>query len=71
MAIDPIGMRNEEQDTRRFQQLMDDPESGMHLLRLLSLGKGTQDDFCRMLDRIQNSKEAAKVQGKGFIYEGK
>lgn len=64
MAIDQehLGLRTNDNDARRLQQLLNDPESSMHLLRLLSMGKGTQDDFCRMLDRIANSKELAGVK---------
>ena len=49
----------EQSDAERYQQLLDDPETGRHLLLLLSQGKGDEQAFRRMQDRIAASKQAA------------
>lgn len=58
--VDPTtavgGRLDDDLDAARFRQLVDDPETGRHLLLLLSLGKGSKDSFRRMLDRIAESK---------------
>lgn len=52
----------EQSDEQRYQQLLNDPETGRHLLLLLSQGKGDQASFRRMQDRIAASKTNAGVQ---------
>lgn len=49
-------------DAVRFRQLMADPETGRHLLLLLSQGRGDEHSFRKMMDRIAASKEAANAR---------
>jgi hypothetical protein len=44
-----------EQDAERFRYLISDPETGRHLLLLLSQGKGDASALRRMIDRISAS----------------
>jgi hypothetical protein len=53
----------EQTDAERYQQLLDDPETGRHLLLLLSQGRGDQAAFRRMQDRIAASKLQARAEG--------
>lgn len=54
-----------EQDAQRFRYLVSDPETGRHLLLLLSQGKGDAAALRRMIDRIQASKAAAIAKATG------
>ena len=45
----------------RYEWLLDNPESGKHLLRLLQDGKGDKAAFTNMLNRIITSERAAKA----------
>ena len=44
----------------RYQWLLDNPESGRHLLGLLSQGKGDAEAFTKMVDRIITSERNAQ-----------
>lgn len=47
---------------RRYNDMIADPEGARHLLHLLSLGKGSAEDFGKMLDRIHISR-SCRVTG--------
>ncbi|MDH3233633.1 MAG: hypothetical protein OEQ29_08890 [Alphaproteobacteria bacterium] len=43
----------------RWAYMLDNPANVKHLLSLLEVGKGTKDDFTKMIDRIIKSERAA------------
>jgi hypothetical protein len=49
-------------DAQRLEWIMDEPEAARHLLNLLMHGKGTRDDFTKMIDRISKSKNAMREE---------
>lgn len=49
----------------RYEWMLNDPESARHLLSLLMQGKGSRDDFERMIDRIVDSKAKAEGRSNG------
>jgi hypothetical protein len=58
-------LSSREADGERYQQLLDDPETGRHLLLLLSQKRGDKAAFSSMLDRIKESKNAARAKDGG------
>jgi len=46
----------EHTDAERFRELLINPAGSAHLFTLLTMKKGTQDDFIRMIDRIIESR---------------
>lgn len=51
-----ISASEKSKDAVRYQALLDDPETGIHLLTLLANGKGDKNAFRAMQDRIAFSK---------------
>jgi succinate dehydrogenase flavin-adding protein (antitoxin of CptAB toxin-antitoxin module) len=51
----------DQKDAARFQWLLENPDSGLHLLGLLSQGKGDKTSFTSMVDRIMKSESDAKA----------
>src|SRR3990172_1145269 len=49
---------------RRWQEVHGDPSVFRHLLYLLHLKKGSDDDFDKMVDRIAASYDAAALKGE-------
>lgn len=50
---------NEITDTERFRWLLANPKDGRHLLLLLSQGKGDENAFITILDRVIKSESAS------------
>jgi len=46
----------------RYDWIVGEPEGAQHLLNLLKQGKGTVEDFGKMIDRIAASKRAANFR---------
>ncbi len=61
----------EQSDSERYQQLLDDPQTARHLLLLLSEGKGDEQAFRKMQDRIAASKSASATPRPGEPAEPK
>jgi hypothetical protein len=54
--------RSDAEDARRYRAILAEPEGYMHMLNLLRSGKGDDNDFSRMLDRIERSREMARAK---------
>ena len=60
MSEKPAPCRSCEADAARYRYLVKVADrGGAHLFRLLGEGKGTEDDFHRMVDRLMASEAAA------------
>jgi hypothetical protein len=57
-------------DAARFRYFVEDPETGRHLLLLLSQGKGDATALRNMIDRIITSKRNAQARATAGCADG-